>query len=137
MTQLYMLDTNIVSELARNPHGAVATRIAQVGADAICVSIITAAELRYGCAKKGSPRLLAQMEAILGSVSVLALDVPADTEYGGIRAELESAGKPIGPNDLFIAAHAYALGATLVTANIGEFSRVRALKVENWLSDVH
>jgi tRNA(fMet)-specific endonuclease VapC len=68
---------------------------------------------------------------------VLALDVPADTEYGGIRAELESAGKPIGPNDLFIAAHAYALGATLVTANIGEFSRVRALKVENWLSDVH
>jgi tRNA(fMet)-specific endonuclease VapC len=137
VTQLYMLDTNIVSELARNPHGAVATRIAQVGADAICVSIITAAELRYGCAKKGSPRLLAQMEAILGSVSVLALDVPADAEYGGIRAELESAGKPIGPNDLFIAAHAYALGATLVTANIGEFSRVRALKVENWLSDVH
>src|SRR5436305_12822048 len=132
-----MLDTNIVSELARSPHGAVATRIAQVGADAICVSIITAAELRYGCAKKGSPRLLAQIEAILGSVSVLALDVPADTEYGGIRAELESAGKPIGPNDLFIAAHAYALGATLVTANIGEFSRVRALKVENWLSDVH
>jgi tRNA(fMet)-specific endonuclease VapC len=132
-----MLDTNIMSELAQNPHGAVATRIAQVGADAICVSIITAAELRYGCAKKGSPRLLAQIEAILGSVSVLALDVPADTEYGGIRAELESAGKPIGPNDLFIAAHAYALGATLVTANIGEFSRVRALKVENWLSDVH
>ena len=132
-----MLDTNIVSELARNPHGAVATRIAQVGADAICVSIITAAELRYGCAKKGSPRLLAQIEAILGSVSVLALDVPADTEYGGIRAELESAGKPIGPNDLYIAAHAYALGATLVTASIGEFSRVRALKVENWLSDVH
>ena len=132
-----MLDTNIVSELARSPHGAVATRIAQVGSDAICVSIITAAELRYGCAKKGSPRLLAQIEAILGSVSVLALDVPADTEYGGIRAELESAGKPIGPNDLFIAAHAYALGATLVTANIGEFSRVRALKVENWLSDVH
>ena len=132
-----MLDTNIMSELAQNPHGAVATRIAQVGADAICVSIITAAELRYGCAKKGSPRLLAQIEAILGSVSVLALDVPADTEYGGIRAELESAGKPIGPNNLFIAAHAYALGATLVTANIGEFSRVRALKVENWLSDVH
>ncbi len=52
-----MLDTNIVSELARNPHGIVASRIAEVGPDAICVSIITAAELRYGCAKKGSPRL--------------------------------------------------------------------------------
>lgn len=132
-----MLDTNIVSELARNPHGVVSARIAEVGPDSICVSIITAAELRYGCAKKGSPKLLAQIEAILASVQVLALDVPADTEYGGIRAELESAGKPIGPNDLFIAAHAYALEATLVTANVGEFSRIRALNVENWLVDRH
>lgn len=129
-----MLDTNILSELARNPQGAVAKRIAKVGSDALCVSIITAAELRYGCAKKGSPRLLAQIEAILSGVQVLALDVPADAEYGGIRAELEAAGQPIGPNDLLIAAHAYALDAVLVTANVREFSRVRALKVENWLA---
>jgi tRNA(fMet)-specific endonuclease VapC len=94
-----MLDTNIVSELARNPQGAVARHIAEVGPDAVCVSIITAAELRYGCAKKGSVKLLAQIEAILGSIAILALDVPADTEYGGIRAELEAAGKPIGAND--------------------------------------
>src|SRR3546814_14310039 len=92
-----MLDTNIVSELARNPQGSVAARIAEVGPDAICVSIITAAELRYGCARKGSARLLAQIEAILDSLQILALDVPADTEYGGIRPELEAAGKPIGP----------------------------------------
>ena len=130
---LYMLDTNIVSELARNPRGAVMQRIAEVGPDMICVSIITAAELRYGCARKGSPRLLAQIEAILGSVRVMPHDVPSGTEYGGIRAELEAAGKPIGPNDLFIAAHAYTLGAVLVTANIGEFSRIRALQIENWL----
>jgi tRNA(fMet)-specific endonuclease VapC len=128
-----MLDTNIVSELARNPHGPVTRRIAAVGPDVICVSIITAAALRYGCAKKGSPKLLAQIEAILESVQVLALDVPADTDYGGIRAELEAAGKPIGPNDLFIAAHAYALQAVLVTANVAEFTRIRGLKVENWL----
>lgn len=128
-----MLDTNIVSELARNPKGGVASRIATVGPEAICVSIITAAELRYGCAKKGSAKLLAQIEAILDSVQVLALDVPADAEYGGIRAGLEATGKPIGPNDLFIAAHAYALGAILVTANVGEFKRIRALQVENWL----
>lgn len=133
MSGLYMLDTNIVSELARNPHGPVTRRIAAVGPDAICVSIITAAELRYGCAKKGSPKLLTQIEAILESMQVLALDVPADTEYGGIRAELEAAGRPIGPNDLFIAAHAYALGAVLVTANVAEFTRIRGLKVENWL----
>ncbi|WSH69492.1 type II toxin-antitoxin system VapC family toxin (plasmid) [Rhizobium ruizarguesonis] len=133
MSRLYMLDTNIVSELARNPRGVVAQRIAEVGPDAICVSIITASELRYGCAKKGSPKLLAQIEAILGSLPVLALDVPADAAYRGIRAELEASGKPIGPNDLFIAAHASALGAVLVTANVGEFMPIRALRVENWL----
>ncbi|MBY5333493.1 type II toxin-antitoxin system VapC family toxin [Rhizobium leguminosarum] len=133
MSRLYMLDTDIVSELARNPRGVVAQRIAEAGPDAICVSIIMASELRYGCAKKGSPKLLAQIEAILGSLSVLALDVPADAAYGGIRVEMEAAGKPIGPNDLFIAAHASALGAVLVTANVGEFMRIRALRVENWL----
>lgn len=128
-----MLDTNIVSDLARNPQGIVAKRIAEVGPDAVCVSIITAAELRYGCAKKGSAKLLAQIEAILGSIPILALDVPADTEYGSIRAELEAPGKSIGPNDLFIAAHAYALEAVLVTANTGEFKRIRSFQVENWL----
>ena len=132
-----MLDTNTVSELARNPQGSVAARIAEVGPDAICVSIITAAELRYGCARAGSPRLLAQIEAILDSLQILALDVPADTEYAGIRAELEAAGKPIGPNDWFIAAHAYALEAVLVTANLTDVSRIRALKVENWIADLH
>lgn len=115
------------------PQGGVAERIAEVGPDAICVSIITAAELRYGCVRKGSPKLTAQIDAILGSMQVLALDVPADTEYGGIRIDLEAAGMPIGPNDLFIAAHASALGAVLVTANTREFKRVRTLRVENWL----
>jgi len=129
-----MLDTNIVSELARSPQGAVAKRITEVGSEAICISILTAAELRYGCARKGSPRLSAQIDAILGSMSVIALDTPADTEYGTIRARLEAAGKPIGPNDLLIAAHARALGAVLVTANTGEFARVEDLQVENWLS---
>jgi tRNA(fMet)-specific endonuclease VapC len=60
--------------------------------------------------------------------------VPADVEYGGIRSELEAAGQTIGPNDLLIAAHAYALEAVLVTANLREFSRVRGLKVENWIA---
>lgn len=129
-----MLDTNIVSDLVRNPHGPVTRHIVRVGAEAVCVSIITAAELRYGCARKGSAKLLANVEAILGSIQVLALDAPADAEYGGSRAELEASGKPIGPNDLLIAAHAYALGAVLVTANTTEFTRIRGLQVENWLT---
>ncbi len=129
-----MLDTNIVSDLVRNPQGAVMRHIVRVGPEAVCVSIITAAELRYGCARKGSAKLLANVEAILGSVQILAFDVPADAEYGGIRAELEAAGRPIGPNDLLIAAHACSLGAVLVTANTGEFARVRGLQLENWLN---
>ncbi len=128
-----MLDTDIVSELARNPQGVVTEHIAAVGPDAICVSVITAAGLRYGCAKKGSPKLTAQIEAILGSLQVMALDVPVEAEYGVLRARLEQAGRPIGPNDLLIAAHALALGAVLVTGNVGEFSRVEGLKVDNWL----
>ena len=129
-----MLDTNIISDLIRKPHGKAAKRIAKAGEDSICTSIIVAAELRYGCAKSGSERLLKAVEDLLGEIAVLPLDVPADTEYAGIRAELEAAGKPIGSNDLLIAAHAYATGATIVTANTAEFKRIRGLKVENWLA---
>jgi tRNA(fMet)-specific endonuclease VapC len=129
-----MLDTNIISDLIRNPQGKAAKRVAKVGEDSICTSIIVAAELRYGCAKSGSERLLKAVEDLLGEITVLPLDVPADTEYAGIRAELEAAGKPIGSNDLLIAAHAYATGATIVTANTAEFKRIRGLKVENWLT---
>jgi tRNA(fMet)-specific endonuclease VapC len=130
----YMLDTNIISDLIRNPQGRAAKRIAKVGEDTICISIIVAAELRYGCAKSGSKRLLKAVEDLLGEIVVLPFDVPADTEYGAIRSRLETAGKPIGSNDLLIAAHAYATGATIVTANADEFKRIRGLKVENWLA---
>ncbi|MHB1657929.1 MAG: PIN domain-containing protein [Acidithiobacillus sp.] len=95
--------------------------------------MVVAAELRYGCAKKGSAKLLAKVEGVLETIPVLPLDVPVDAEYGGIRAELEAAGQTIGLNDLLIGAHAYALGMTLVTDNIREFNRIRGLSVENWL----
>ncbi len=82
---------------------------------------------------KGSAKLLAHVEAVLESVLVLAFDVSADTEYGRLRVELEATGKPIGPNDMLIAAHAYATGATLVTDNMGKFSCIHGLRVENWI----
>jgi tRNA(fMet)-specific endonuclease VapC len=128
-----MLDTNIISGLVRNPQGRAAQKIAKVGEGNICTSIIVAAELRYGCAKRGSERLLKAVEDILGEIAVLPFDVPADTEYGDIRSQLEVAGKPIGSNDLLIAAHACATGTTVVTANTEEFKRIRGLNVENWL----
>jgi tRNA(fMet)-specific endonuclease VapC len=129
-----MLDTNIISDLIRNPQGKAAKRIAKVGENNVFTSIIVAAELRYGCAKSGSERLLKAVEDLLGEIDVLPLDVPVDAEYAGIRAELEAAGRPIGGNDLLIAAHAYATGATIVTANTDEFKRIRGLKAENWLA---
>ena len=91
----YMLNTNIISNLVRNPQGKAAKRIAKVGEDNICT---------------------------------------ADAEYGGIRPELEAAGKPTGNNDLLIAAHAYAAGVTIVTAHTAGFKRIRGLDVENWLA---
>ena len=130
----YMLDTNIISDLIRNPQGKAAKRIEKVGEANICTTIIVAAELRYGCAKKGSKRLLKAVEDLLSEFEVLPFEVPADVEYGAIRSELENAGRLIGGNDLLIAAHARAIGATVVTASTDEFRRVRGLKVENWLS---
>lgn len=129
-----MLDTNVISDLIRNPKGKAAKRIARVGEDNICTSIIVAAELRYGCAKKGSQRLSEAVEELLAEIEVLPFDTPADVSYGKIRSELESAGNPIGSNDFLIAAHASAVDATIVTANVEEFKRVRGLKVENWVA---
>ena len=126
-----MLDTNIISDIIKNPSGRAAQRARGLQGQ-LCTSIIVAAELRYGCAKRGSPELLQRVAAILNAMTVAALDTPADTEYGNIRAELEAAGKTIGGNDLLIAAHALREDATLVTANIREFARVRGLNVENW-----
>jgi tRNA(fMet)-specific endonuclease VapC len=130
----YLLDTNIISDLVRNPQGKAAMRINKVGEDNVCTSIIVAAELRYGCAKSGSKRLLKAVEDLLDEMEVLPFEPPADVEYGLIRSKLEAAGRPIGSNDLLIAAHAAAIGATVVTANAQEFKRVRGLKVDNWLA---
>ncbi|MGA8299633.1 MAG: type II toxin-antitoxin system VapC family toxin [Terriglobales bacterium] len=129
----YLLDTNIVSDLVRHPQGTVASHIRKVGEKNVCTSIIIAAELRYGANKKGSPRLTSQLEAVLGALEVLPFEPPADKSYGLLRARLEQAGTPIGGNDLLIASQALALGYTIVTDNEREFSRVKGLRLQNWL----
>jgi tRNA(fMet)-specific endonuclease VapC len=129
----YLLDTNAVSDLVRHPQGKIAMRIAELGEGSVCTSIIVAAELRYGAAKKGSERLLAQLVTVLGALEILPFETPADIAYGEIRARLEAAGKPIGGNDMLIASQAISLGLTIVTDNEREFSRVQALRFDNWL----
>lgn len=129
----YLLDTNIVSDLVRNPQGKVAQHIRKIGEAKVCTSIIVAAELRYGAAKKNSPRLSTQLEAVLGALEVLPFEIPADVAYGILRTKLEQAGKPIGGNDLLIAAHALTLNHVLITDNEREFARISDLGCENWL----
>ena len=129
----YLLDTNIVSDLVRNPQGKIAKQITKIGEELVCTSIIVAAELRYGAAKKGSVRLTAQLESVLSGLEILPFEAPAEIAYGDLRTRLEAAGMPIGGNDMLIAAHAISLGHTIVTDNEQEFSRVDHLPLENWL----
>jgi tRNA(fMet)-specific endonuclease VapC len=131
----YLLDTNILSDLVRQPQGTVARRIAEAGEETICTSIIVAAELRFGAEKSGSNKLGDQVDLILSAIEILPLESPADREYGKLRHYLARKGTLIGPNDMLIAAQALGGGLIVVTANTGEFSRVSGLKVENWLSE--
>lgn len=99
----------------------------------VAMSVIVVSELRYGVSRVQSERLRRQVERTLNYVQVLPLNASAAFHYADIRAHLAGAGRPIGPNDCFIAAHALDLGVPLVTDNVREFSRVPGLRVENWL----
>ena len=132
---MFLLDTNILSDLIRHPQGVIASRIAEVGETEIATSIVVAGELRYGAERRGSSRLTAQLEAVLELLPTLPMGDDADIHYGRLRADLERRGTPIGANDMLIAAHALSLGATLVTDNVREFERVKDLAVANWLRD--
>lgn len=134
MSTIFLLDTNIISHIMRQPGGLAAKQAHQMGADErLCTSVIVQFELRFGLAKNPSQRLQTSYDVTMAGIDVLPLDSSAAIEYARIRALLESRGNPIGANDLLIAAHALALNATLVTDNESEFRRVPGLKVENWL----
>ena len=128
----YMLDTNAVSQMIRRPEGALARRVAALEPGSVAISVIVAAELRYGAERRASMRLTRQLDAVLSAIDVLPLEEPADRHYGAIRSDLERVGRPIGHHDNLIAAHARSIGATLVTNNLGEFQRVPSLGVEDW-----
>ena len=133
MNYLYLLDTNIISDLVKHPGGLVFQPITEVGEEKIGTSIVVAGELRFGAAKSGSKRLAQPLEKIFNVIEILSLESPSETYYAKIRTYLEQAGTPIGANDLLIAAPALTLNLIVVIANIKEFSRCPDLKVENWL----
>ena len=132
-THAYLLDTNIISALVREPGGVVYSALKSRLPARVCTSIIVAAEIEFGLYKSGSQRLRKQVETILSGIDVLPLQTPVHRHYGEIRAYLQNIGQPIGLNDLFIAAQAQALGLIMVTGNVAEFERVPGLTVENWL----
>lgn len=129
---MFLLDTNAVSDLMRDPTGKIGVQIVQTPRS-IVTSIIVAGEIRFGLERRPSTRLARQVEQVFGHLSILPFQSDADEVYARIRASLERRGTPISGNDLLIAAHALSLGATLVTDNVREFVRVEGLVIENWL----
>ncbi len=127
-----MLDTNIILAIMRDPTGSAARRIADL-AEPVSDSVVVAAELRYGAAKKSSDQLTATVERLLDGIEIEPLSSPVDRVYGQLREGLEREGQPMDANDLLIAAHALSLGRILATADHA-FNRVKGLAVENWLT---
>ena len=133
---MWLLDTNICIYLIKKQPERVVQRLRSLDISTVGVSSITVAELQYGVAKSNRPEQNAlALAALLAPLDVLAFDDAAAAVYGTVRAGLERAGTPIGSMDLLIAAHALALGRTIVTNNTREFSRVAGLKVENWAGE--
>jgi tRNA(fMet)-specific endonuclease VapC len=133
MTSRFLLDTDMLSQLIRAPQGAVARRLVAAGEGNVFTSAVVACELRYGARRTGSPGLIERVEQLLASLEVAALEPGVDRVYVEIRCALESEGRPIGANDLLIAAHALEQEAVLVSGNVGEFRRVKGLEVQDWL----
>lgn len=128
----YMLDTNICIYLINHRPAHVRHRFEAHPIGDIGISVITACELAYGVSKSNSPRNRAALETFLLPLEVAAFDDTAVWRYAALRAELERSGLPIGALDTQIAAHALALGCTLVTNNTREFARIGGLALENW-----
>jgi tRNA(fMet)-specific endonuclease VapC len=133
---MYLLDTDILSNLMkRNPSVRLRARVASVPAEAQFSSSITLGELMFGAKKKGSSRLVREVEDRVASyLPMLPFDADAARRYGDVRAELERRGTPIGDADLRIASIALARGLIVVTGNTKHFARVPDLILENWLS---
>jgi len=129
----YLLDTNIVIYvIKRRPVEVMA--VFNENAGRMAISAITLSELYHGAEKSTKvAQNLAVVEEFASLIEVLPYTPKTASHYGAIRAALEKVGRPIGVNDLHIAAHARSEGLTLVTNNVGKFERVPGLLIENWV----
>jgi tRNA(fMet)-specific endonuclease VapC len=131
----YLLDTNIVIYvIKRRPIEVLG--IFNENAGRMAISAVTLSELFHGAEKSAKvAQNLAVVEEFSSLLEVLPYTAKASQHYGAIRSALERVGRPIGVNDLHIAAHARSEGLTLVTHNLGEFERVPGLLTENWIAE--
>jgi len=134
---LWLLDTNIISDLMQYPAGRAAKRLSellsQIPDAIVCTSVVVDCELQFGLTKTPVAKRTAAYKTAIASLHIYPLNTGVATHYAAVRTHLERSGKVIGANDMLIAAHALALGATVVTDNYDEFARVPNLRVENWL----
>ena len=129
----YMLDTNICIYVIKHKPETVFRKLQTIHPEDVCISSVTYAELVHGVEKSiAVEKNRLALSILLANMEILDFDVDAADCYGKIRAGLEKKGTPIGPLDMMIAGHAQSLGYTIVTNNVKEFSRVAALKIENW-----
>ena len=134
MAVRYLLDTNICIYIAKHNPASVRARFEQLSADVLAMSVITLGELQHGAEKsQARSKALAALKQLQSVIQVQPVTEAAAQHYGQIRSALERKGRPIGNNDLWIAAHARAEGWVLVTNNEREFNRVEGLAVENWV----
>ena len=123
-----MLDTSVCIDLLRGEAPALAAALPRHRGGPILVSTVTVAELRFGEARRNSRKHSRAVDDLLAPFEVVAFDAAAALACGPLRAALEGAGRPIGPLDTLIAAHALSMGATVLTGNLREFRRVPGLR---------
>jgi tRNA(fMet)-specific endonuclease VapC len=129
----YLLDSNVCIDYLNGRFPAVIARIQASAREDLRVSSVVVGELRYSADRSRLVRSNhARIDALLAEIECVDFDLAAAAEYGRVRARLEAAGTPIGPNDMLIAAHALSRRLVLVTDNVDEFRRVKGLKVQNW-----
>jgi tRNA(fMet)-specific endonuclease VapC len=135
MTLRYLLDTNICIYIAKEKPLSVLKKFEKLEVGEVGMSIITYGELLFGAQKSHHPKKAQLLlQELVSLIPPLPMAVQAAKYYGDVRSKLEKQGKPIGNNDLWIAAHALTLELVLITNNVKEFSRVPHLKLENWVT---
>lgn len=135
MSLRYLLDTNICIYIAKQKPSSVLHKFEELSIGEVGISTITYGELIYGAQKSQHPKkTLHTLEELISIIPSIPISTEVGRCYGEIRSKLEKQGKPIGNNDLWIAAHAIVLELTLVTNNVKEFERIQPLKIENWVT---